>query len=124
LLAVPELQSYCLRLEALVHLSLAVGGGRQKPNRKIVGRLFAEAGKGRLGIKEDPAEDVFVALMATRRGDFRVLEGIWEAAGFYLQRLVNLLELLPAGALADRLREPVYGASSYRGSRRRARRRR
>src|ERR1700677_1587114 len=57
LLAVPELHSNCLRLEALVHLSLAVGAGRQKPNRKTVGRLFTEAGKGRLGIKEDPAED-------------------------------------------------------------------
>ncbi|WP_051677570.1 hypothetical protein [Bradyrhizobium sp. URHD0069] len=108
LLAVPELQSNCLRLEALVHLTLAIGDGQREPNRKIVGRLFAEAGKGRLGHKEDPAEDVFVALIVTPRGDFRVLEGIWEAAGFYLQRFLNLLELLPAGPLADRLREPVY----------------
>jgi hypothetical protein len=108
LLAVPELQSNCLRLEALVHLVLAIGDGQRKPNRKDVGRLFVEAGKGRLGLKEDPAEDVFVALIITPRGDFRVLEGIWEAAGFYLQRFVNLLERLPAGALVNRLREPVY----------------
>ncbi|MCK1448844.1 hypothetical protein IVB43_41595, partial [Bradyrhizobium sp. 48] len=108
LLAVPELQGNCLRLEALVHLTLAIGDGRSKPNRKIVGRIFAEAGKGRLGAKEDPAEDVFVTLIVTPRGDFRVLKGIWESAGFYLQRFVNLLELLPAGDLANQLREPVY----------------
>ena len=108
LLTVPELQSNCLRLEALVHLTLAVGDGRSKPSRKIVGRLFAEAGKGRLGSKEDPAEDVFVTLIMTPRGDFRVLEGIWESAGFDLQRVVNVLELLPDGAFTDRLREPVY----------------
>lgn len=108
LLAVPELQSNCLRLEALVHLALATGNGRQEPDRQIVGHLFTEAGKGTLGIKEDPAEDVFVTLIVTSRGDFRVLEGIWESAGFYLQRFVNVLELLPAGDLANQLREPVY----------------
>ncbi|MBR1272711.1 hypothetical protein JQ629_35055 [Bradyrhizobium sp. AUGA SZCCT0222] len=108
LLTVPELQSNCLRLEALVHLTLAVGDGRSKPNRKIVGRLFEEAGQGRIGFKEDPAEDIFVTLIVTPRGDFRVLEGIWESAGFYLQRIVNLLELLPVGDLANQLREPVY----------------
>ncbi|MBR1231698.1 hypothetical protein [Bradyrhizobium sp. AUGA SZCCT0182] len=108
LLTVPELQSNCLRLEALVHLTLAIGDGQSNPNRKIVGRLFAEAGKGRLGAKEDPAEDVFVTLIVTPRGDFRVLEGIWESAGFYLQRFVNFLELLPAGDVANELREPVY----------------
>jgi hypothetical protein len=108
LLTVPELQSNCLRLEALVHLTLATGDGRSKPSRKIVGRLFEEAGQGRLGFKEYPAEDVFVTLIVTPHGDFRVLEGIWESAGFYLQRVVNLLELLPAGDLANQLREPVY----------------
>lgn len=108
LLAVPALQSNCLRLEALVHLTLVAGSGRGAPNQTIVSRLFSEAGKGRLGIKEDPAEDVFVTLIVSPRGDFRVLEGTWESAGFYLQRLVNLLELLPVGDLANQLREPVY----------------
>ncbi|MFQ3458627.1 hypothetical protein PMN64_35655 [Bradyrhizobium sp. UFLA01-814] len=108
LLAVPQLQSNCLRLEALVHLSLATGNGLLEPDRQIVGHLFREAGNGRLGVREDPAEDVFVGLIVTPRGDFRVLEGIWESASFYLQRFVNLLELFPAGDLVNRLREPVY----------------
>jgi hypothetical protein len=53
---------------------------------KDVGRFFVEAGKRRLGIKEDPAEDVLVALIVTRRGDFRVIEGIWEAAAATIGR--------------------------------------
>jgi hypothetical protein len=32
LLTVPELQSNCVRLEALVHLTLALGRGKRKPN--------------------------------------------------------------------------------------------
>jgi len=52
LLAVPGLQSNRLRLEALVHLSLAAGSRRREPDQTIVGRPFAEAGKGRLSNKE------------------------------------------------------------------------
>ena len=52
LLAVPGLQSNRLRLEALVHLSLAAGSRGREPDQTIVGRPFAEAGKGRLSNKE------------------------------------------------------------------------
>ena len=109
LLTVPELQSNCIRLEVLVHLSLALGGGNRKPNNKIVSRLFTEFGNGIAGRQEDPAEDVFVSLIRTPRGNFRVLEGVWESAGFYLQRIVNALELIPVGARYDDVRETVYG---------------
>lgn len=108
LLTEPSLQSNCLRLEALIHLTLAIGNGRRRPTGKIVERLFSEAGKGELGRKEDPPEDVFVSLITTPRGNFRVLEGIWEAAGFELDRFVGALERLPGGELSDRLRESVY----------------
>jgi hypothetical protein len=108
LLTVPEVQSNCIRLEVLVHLSLAFGGGNRKPNDKIVSRLFSDFGKGIAGRQEDPAEDVFVSLIRTPHGNFRVLEGIWESAGFYLQRIINALELIPAGARYDNMRETVY----------------
>jgi hypothetical protein len=108
LLTVPELQSNCIRLETLVHLALAQGQGRRKPSDKIVARLFNQLGDGSVGRQEDPAEDVFVSLIATPRGNFRVLEGVWEAAGFYLQRVVNAIELIPAGPRYDHMRECVY----------------
>lgn len=108
LLALPELQSNCIRLETLVHVALANGRGKRKPNPTIISRLFSELGKSIAGWKEDPAEDVFVTSVSTPRGNFRVLEGVWECAGFYLQRLVNTLETLPAGPLYDHMREAVY----------------
>jgi len=108
LLTVPELQSNCIRLEILVHLALAFGGGQRKPTDKIVARLFSQTGDGIAGRQEDPAEDVFVSLIATRRGNFRLLEGAWETAGFYLQRVVNALERIPAGPRYDYILDCVY----------------
>jgi hypothetical protein len=49
LLTLPELQSNCIRLEVLVHLSLALGGGTRKPNEKLVGQLFTALGSGIVG---------------------------------------------------------------------------
>jgi hypothetical protein len=108
LLTVPELQSNCLRLEAIVHLSLAYCRGERKPTAKFASRLFAEFGKGMCGRAEDPAEDVFVTSIATRRGNSRVLEGIWECAGFFLQRVVNVVERMPQGGGYDHMRDAVY----------------
>jgi hypothetical protein len=107
LLTVPELQSNCVRLEALVHLTLALGRGKRKPNERLISRLFSEVGKGMTGRQEDPAEDVFVSSISTARGNFRILEGVWESAGFYLQRVVNALDSIPAGGLFDQMRESV-----------------
>lgn len=108
LLTVPALQSSCIRLEALVHVSLAVGQGRRKPVDKVVARLFQESGTGRLGRQEDPAEDVFVSLIRSPRGNFRILEGTWESAGFDLQRVLNALERTPARPQFDHLRNAIY----------------
>lgn len=93
LLTVPELQSNCGRLEVLTHLCFALARGKRKPNEKIVAKLFKVLGEGMTGSQEDPAEDVFVSLVVTRRGNFRVLEGMWESAGFHTQHVVSAVEL-------------------------------
>lgn len=93
LLTVPELQSNCARLEVLTHLCLASAFGTRKPTKKIVSRLFKVLGDGMTGLQEDPAEDIFVSVIVTPRGNFRVLEGIWESAGFHTQRVLNALEM-------------------------------
>ncbi|TPK57426.1 MULTISPECIES: zinc chelation protein SecC [unclassified Mesorhizobium] len=108
LLTQPILQANCVRLEALVHLSLAIGNGSKKPSSKVVGPIFAELGRGMTGRLEDPAEDIFVSLIVTPRGDFRLLEGVWESAGFYTQRLLNTLERLPDNGVFRLLRNRVY----------------
>ena len=111
LLTVPELQSNCVRLEVLVHLGLALGKGTRKPNEKLVCRLFSELGEGMTGRQEDPAEDVFVSSIATARGNFRILEGVWESAGFYVQRVVNALDSIPAGG------QRLWAAGAHRAGR-------
>ena len=108
LLTVPALQSNCLRLEILVHLALTHCHGSRKPNDKLVSRLFTALGEGMAGRYEDPSEDVFVTLIRTPRGNFRVLEGIWEAAGFNLQRVISALERVPSGPRFDYIRNSVY----------------
>ena len=37
-----------------------------------------------------------------------VLEGIWESAGFYLQRIVNVVDAMPVGGGYDQLRDSIY----------------
>jgi hypothetical protein len=108
LLTVPELQSNCVRLETLAHLALGVCCGQKRPQPTDISRWFSEFGKGIAGRLEDPAEDVFVSNIATPRGNFRVLEGIWESSGFYLQRIVNVVETMPPGGVYAKLREAVY----------------
>src|SRR4030066_2341661 len=92
LLTVPELQSNCLRLEVLAHLALVSGKGHKTPDAKFISSAFSSAGKPPCGLYEDPAEDMFVTSIETPRGNFRVLEGVWESAGFFLQRVVNIVE--------------------------------
>src|SRR5258708_36535040 len=89
LLTTPELQSNCLRLEALVHLALAFGDSKRKPSAKFLSHCFSVLGEGPAGWLEDPAEDVFVRSIARARVNFRVLEGLWESAGFFLHRFMN-----------------------------------
>jgi hypothetical protein len=108
LLAIPELQSNCIRLEALVHLSLAMGRGNGEPGQNLIGELFTALGNGVCGRAEDPAEDVFVSSVGTPRGNFRVLEGTWESAGFFLQRVLDAVEKMPNGTGYDDLRESIY----------------
>jgi hypothetical protein len=108
LLTVPELQSNCIRLEALVHLSLAMARGMRPSEVGFVSELFAALDDGVCGRCEDPAEDVFVTSVGTPRGNFRVLQGIWESAGFLLQRIINTVGEMPRGSGYDDLRENIY----------------
>lgn len=108
LLTVPELQSNCLRLEVLAHLALVSGKGHKTPDAKFVNRAFSSLGKPPCGLYEDPAEDMFVTSIETPRGNFRVLEGVWESAGFFLQRVVNIVEDMPRRGHFDEIRETMY----------------
>jgi hypothetical protein len=102
LLTAPELQANCYRLEYLVHLAIAYCEGKDKPTQDLVQRTFKILGDGVCGMAEDPVEDVFVSLVNTPRGNFRVLEGIREGHGFHLQRILDVVERMP-------LKQPFLG---------------
>ena len=100
----PRLQSNCLRLEALVHLSVAVGSGTKLVTEKQLASCFNELDGGICGTLEDPAEDVFVSLVSGNCGNFRILEGIWESGAFFLQQFLNIVESMPDEGIFTELR--------------------
>ncbi|HEY0984839.1 hypothetical protein, partial [Schlesneria sp.] len=102
-----RLQSNCGRLEALVHLAVSYGGGDSIPTSTDFVRCFNELGEGVCGCMEDPAEDVFVSLVTTSEGNFRVVEGIWESGAFYAQRIVNVVETFPNTPAFQSIRRQV-----------------
>ncbi len=69
--------------------------GRKKANIGQAVRWFFQIGKSKCVAGEDPAEDVFVSLVQDRNGDYRLLEGVWEAAGFYTQRVLDVIATMP-----------------------------
>jgi len=107
LLTVPSLQANGVRVEALVHLSLATGQGRQKPSEKLVAEAFRYLGEGRCGRMEDPSEDMLVGAVRSPWGNFRVLEGLWEGGVFYLQRFIDVVDAMPEGSGYDAIRRAV-----------------
>lgn len=95
LLTQKGLQSNCLRLEVLVHLCITHCQGTKSAPASLIAQVFRAMGSGRCGRAEDPAEDVFVSNVVTDTGNFRVFEGVWESAGFFLQRVLNVTKTLP-----------------------------
>ena len=104
----PSLQANCLRLEALVHILLQRANGRQKITAKHVANLFAALEESLCARLEDPSEDVFASAVRTERGNFKILEGVWEGNTFYLQRFLNAVEGMPRGGGYDQLRESIF----------------
>lgn len=94
LLLQKTLQPNCLRLEVLVHLCLVAGQGIRAPTSQLITQGYTAVG-GIVGYMEDPPEDIFVGNIYSKRGNYRVLEGIWESGTFYLQRFVNMTDDFP-----------------------------
>ena len=95
LLTVPYYQSNCIRLELLVAFAILSCSGKKKANVGQAVRWYRRLGKTRCVLGEDPAEDVFVTNVSDDAGNYMLLEGVWENAGFYTQRIVDLVATLP-----------------------------
>ncbi len=95
LLTVPHYQSHCLRFEMLVTLAAIHCRGRRRPGVTDACRWFRQMASSRCVSAEDPAEDVFVSLVHDERDDYRVLEGVWEGAGFHTQVVLDVVATMP-----------------------------
>ena len=107
LLLDPEFQSSSVRLEALVHASLANSRGRQSPSHSQLSASFNLLRNTQFGLQEDPAEDVMVANVIFQGNNYRVPTGLWESAGFYLQRILDVVDSMPDDRGFDELRTSV-----------------
>ncbi|WP_144430651.1 hypothetical protein [Jannaschia donghaensis] len=103
-----NLQSSTYRIETLVNLALAFGRGKTRLKQKDFRRLYGDMEKGIVARQEDPAEDVFVSNISTMRGNFLVLEGLSEGAGYFLQVFMQMVDSFPKNESYDVIRDPVY----------------
>lgn len=108
LLTLPALQSHIIRLEILVALAVVHCRGRKKANINQIVRWFSQIGKSRCVAGEDPAEDVFVSLVQDRDGDYRLLEGVWESASFYTQRVLDVIATMPDTGRFGKIKKSVH----------------
>lgn len=84
----------CLRLETLVHMTIAMANGTRPAPPQVLIQGYHATGQA-CGYLEDPPEDIFVHNILSNRGDYKVVGGIWEGAGFYLQRFMHLVDGMP-----------------------------
>lgn len=103
LLLVPDLHATSARIEAMIHLAVANARGSQSPSGRLAADLFEHLASV-AGHLEDPAEDLMVEAVRSPWGNFRVLPGLWEGAGFFLQRFVDVVSHMPDGERFDLVR--------------------
>ena len=107
LLTLPNYQSHCIRLEILVALAVVHCHGRKKAHIDQAIRWFSQISKSRCVTAEDQLEDVFVSLVQDEHEDYRLFEGVWEGAGFYTQRVLDVIATMPDKGQLGQIKKTV-----------------
>ena len=92
----PAFGANTVRLDMAMRLTLACAAGETRPTRdklfRLLNRDLVDCGVNRL---EDPPEDFFANVVATRRGPYRVFQGVWEKAAAFTEDLFEAFGKLP-----------------------------
>lgn len=102
LLTIPDVQANSARIEAMIHLAIAHAQGKQSPSSRLAAELFASIG-GKTGHLEDPAEDLMIEAVRSPWGNYRIISGLWEGAGFFLQRFIDVVAYMPKSQEFERI---------------------
>jgi len=130
MLTLPEFQSNTYRLELLIHLAFICAKGKQRPTPAQIVAWFNQLDNGTCARQEDPAEDVFLSVVAINSSSYRLFEGTAEGNTFHTQLFLNILAEMPekgiysfmkaavesllrlSDAIAGRIGFPVYGVGN------------
>lgn len=86
----PNLQGNAIRLSLLTHLAVANCSGIKTPkNREI--RRWLNHDLNYLAGMEDPTEDVFITIIKTPQGNFKIFEGNWQTNDYFGQVVIDAL---------------------------------
>ncbi len=105
----PELQHHSIRLQILSSLSFLFCEGKNRLKTTAFNKVFKMAGRSIAATLEDPPEDAFCSSVCTTRGQFLLLEATDEGAGFFSQRLINVVEGMPENDQFEKnIKGPVF----------------
>lgn len=110
LLTLPDLHANTLRLEMMIHLIMSYSKGKKEPMAQdVYSWLNRELGETSFAFLEDPVEDVFISNVITDMGNIRIFEGVWGSSDFYLQKMIDIVNLFPDGKSLRQLKKEIRG---------------
>ena len=95
LLTLPKYQSICIRLETLATLAVVYCKGRNLARTVDVSRWLHMIQQTRIVLADTAMRDVFVHLVRFEGRAYRVIGGNRVSTGFFLQRILDVVECMP-----------------------------
>jgi hypothetical protein len=88
-----ELQSNHFRIANLIHSALKFGYGQDDIEKDSIEYFFSIFENSEISLAEDPAEDVFISRICTSEASYKIYEGGWEHAGWYLECFMSAIRM-------------------------------
>lgn len=95
LLTFPQFQENQYRIEFIQLMVLQFCRGKQNLSYKRLDELLNEDCPDHVKLQEDPLEDVYVSTTGDEKGEYLLFEGAFEENAFFLQELLDVLNVRP-----------------------------